>query len=77
MTAKTRVYIVKSEYGNRLVRAQNKAAALRHAARTSLTVALATQDDIIDAISRQIAVEDAIDDEQADLVFGSATGGDA
>lgn len=77
MTAKTRVYIVKSEYGNRLVRAQNKAAALRHAARTSLTVALATQEDIIDCISRQIAVEDVAECEEADLVFGSAAGGEA
>lgn len=63
MTA-SRVYIVKSDLGARLVRAQNKAAALRHAARTSLAVKLATQDDIIACLGRQIAVEDA--DEDAD-----------
>ena len=71
---KTRIYIVEPvitlrvggtpevNTSPRLVRAQNKAAALRHAARTSLTVALATQDDIINALHRQIPVEDVADD---------------
>ena len=62
---KTRIYIVRSANDvhttTRLVRAQNKAAALRHAARTSLTVALATQDEIINALHRQIPVEDVAD----------------
>ena len=64
--AKTRIYIVRNlvdASGARLVRAANKAAALRHAARTSLTVALATQDDIVNALSRQIPIEDVGADE--------------
>ena len=72
--SKTRIYTVEPvivlrvggtpdvNAGPRLVRAQNKAAALRHAARTSLTVALATQDDIVNALSRQIPIEDVADD---------------
>lgn len=60
--AKTRIYIVRSDIGARLVRAANRVAALRHAARTSLTVALATQDDIVNALSRQIPIEDVADD---------------
>lgn len=61
---KTRIYIVRNlvdASGARLVRTQNKAAALRYAARTSLTVALATQDEIINALHRQIPVEDVAD----------------
>lgn len=65
--AKPRIYIVRNTNTvantTRLVRAQNKAAALRHAARTSLTVALATQDDIVNALSRQIPIEDVGADE--------------
>lgn len=66
--AKPRIYIIRSESGNRLVRAFNKAAALRHAARLTMTVALASQDDIINAMSKQIPIDDAtidpITDEQ-------------
>lgn len=63
---KPRVYIVRAETGIRLVRAFNKAAALRYAARTTMTVALATQDDIINAMSKQIPIDDATVDHAAD-----------
>ena len=64
--AKTRIYIVRNlvdASGARLVRAANKAAALRYAARTSLVVGLATQDDIVNALSRQIPIEEVGADE--------------
>lgn len=63
---KARIYIVRAESGNRLIRALNKAAALRHAARTTMTVALATQDDIVNAMSRQIPIDDATVDHATD-----------
>jgi hypothetical protein len=63
--ARTRIYLVDTndDRESRLIRAQNKAAALRYAARTSLTVCLATQDDIINALSRQIPIEEVGADE--------------
>lgn len=64
-TARTRIYLVDThdDRASRLIRAANKAAALRHAARTSLSVYLATQDDIVIALSRQIPIEDVAADD--------------
>lgn len=59
--SRSRIYIVRSsdrEQAPRLIRAANRAAALRHAARTSMTVGLATQDDIVWALGRQVQIED-------------------
>ncbi|MGD9882314.1 MAG: hypothetical protein AB7F22_30215 [Reyranella sp.] len=61
--SKSRIYIVRGDQSQdtvpRLVRAANKSAALRFAARTSMTVGLASQDDIIYALDRRVAIEDA------------------
>ena len=60
--SKSRIYIVRaanSDDAPRLIRAQNRAAALRHAAKTSMTVGLASQDDIINALNRRVPLEDA------------------
>jgi hypothetical protein len=67
MTATTRIYAVTPKAGDkpatpRLVRAPNSAQALRHIA-SEWNVTLASQDDLVKAISAGAKVEDAKPDE--------------
>jgi hypothetical protein len=64
----TRIYLVNNKRGNepRLVRAYNRAQALRHVAGDTLTVVVADQESLIQLINGKIEIENA-KPEQADL----------
>jgi hypothetical protein len=55
--------------GDRLVRAQNSAQARHFVSRSTIVVAVATQDDIVELIGKGVMVEDASpeSDKQLDL----------
>lgn len=53
-----RVYVVSNGMEARLVRAPNRARALGHVARATLTVELATQEALIHLLTEGVAVED-------------------
>lgn len=57
--AKLKIYKVNTPDGSRLVRAGDKRQALNHVARLTITVALASQDDLIDLVRDGIKVETA------------------
>lgn len=65
--AKTRIYAVSSNNGGTvaLVRAKSRAQALAHHARRSFVASLPSQDDLFEAASNGMAVEEAgnLDDE--------------
>lgn len=56
---KTRIYLVTNGENKRLVRATSNAAALRHAAKTSMSVRLATQEDCLEMAMAGVKVEEA------------------
>ena len=56
MPAATRIYLVRNEQAKRLVRAANSSQARNHVARESITVAVASQDDLI-ALAGKVKVE--------------------
>lgn len=61
-----RVYVVSNGLEARLVRAPNRARALGHVARATLTVELATQEALIHLLTEGVAVEDVGADGEAD-----------
>jgi hypothetical protein len=70
MTTKTqtRIYLVEATAttASRLVRATHPAHALGHVARSAFTVAVATQDQLVDLLAEGVKVED-IKQEQREL----------
>jgi hypothetical protein len=62
----TRIYNVFDGKTDRLIRAGNPAQALRHVAKASFTVRVATQDDLVDVVGRGGKVEDASKEEDAE-----------
>jgi hypothetical protein len=50
-----------------LVRASHRSQALSHVAKTLINVKVANQDELVEALGRQIAVENASDGEQGEL----------
>lgn len=62
-----RIYIVGTGNGLRLVRAAHRAQALSHAARSVMSVKVATQDDLVMALSEGIKVENAVEAETEEL----------
>ena len=62
-----RIYIVGHGQTIRLVRAAHRSQALSHVAKSLINVKFATQEELVDALSRQIAVENATDGEQGEL----------
>jgi hypothetical protein len=62
-----RIYIVGHGQTIRLVRAAHRSQALSHVAKSLINVKVATQEELIDALSRQITVENATDGEQGEL----------
>lgn len=72
MSAPTRIYLVRDNaYGDqRLIRAGTPAQAVRHAARSQFKVEVASQDDLVAAISAGVVVEEAgvtVEDDQLPL----------
>jgi hypothetical protein len=68
-----RIYLVGHGQTVRLVKAAHRAQALAHVARTIINVKVANQDELVEAVSRGIAVETAaIDQDTGDLLEGVA-----
>lgn len=71
MATQTRVYIAKIKAGDkivrRLVRASHPSHVTAHVARDMIDVAIPSQDELIEAVNEQIAVE-TIKPEQAPLI---------
>lgn len=66
--ATQRIYIVGTPTGEtRLVRASVKQQALSHVANSTFTVQVASQDDLVQAVSKGVTVENYKAPEQADL----------
>ena len=64
---KNRIYLVGHGSTIRLVRAAHRAQALAHVARSTINVAVASQDEIVEAMTRGIKVEAATDTETPEL----------
>lgn len=63
-----RIYLVGHNQSVRLVKAAHRSQALSHVARSVINVKVATQDELVAALSRQIPVESAsADQDSADL----------
>jgi hypothetical protein len=65
--AQSRIYLVGTPNGVRLVRATVRQQALSHAANAMFTVRVATQDDIVNAMEMDIKIENYKSPEQTDL----------
>lgn len=65
--AQSRIYLVGTPNGVRLVRASVRQQALSHAANAMFTVRVATQDDIVNAMEMDIKIENYKSPEQTDL----------
>jgi len=67
--ATQRIYLVGTPSGDiRLVKASVRSQALAHVANAMLPLRVATQDDLVDAISKGCSVENAKSPEQMDLL---------
>ena len=67
--ATQRIYIVGTPNGDiRLVRASLRQQALSHVANSTFTVQVASQDDLVDAVTKGVTVESYKAPEQADLI---------
>lgn len=62
-----RIYIVGYGQTIRLVRASHRSQALSHVAKSLIYVTVASQDELVEALGRQIAIENSFDDEQGEL----------
>lgn len=62
-----RIYIVGHGQTIRLVRASHRSQALSHVAKSLINVKVANQDELVEAIGRQIAVENASEPDQGEL----------
>jgi len=65
--ARSRIYLVGTPNGVRLVRATVRQQALSHAANQLLTVRVATQDDLVNAMEMGIKIENYKAPEEQDL----------
>ena len=67
--ATQRIYLVDTPSGEiRLVKASVRSQALSHVANSMLTLRVATQDDLVEAISKGCSVENAKAPDQMDLL---------
>lgn len=62
-----RIYIVGHGQTIRLVRAAHRSQALSHVAKSLINVKVANQDELVEALGKQIQVENATDGEQGEL----------
>jgi hypothetical protein len=63
----TRIYIVTGPTGTRLVKAAAPSQAITHVAKSAFTAKVASQDDLVEALSSGIKVETYGDTAQAEL----------
>lgn len=65
--AQSRIYLVGTPSGTRLIRASVRQQALTHAANTLFTVRVASQEDLVQALESGTKIENYKAPEQADL----------
>ncbi len=63
-----RIYLVGHGQTMRLVRATHRQQAVGHVARSIINAKVASQDELVEALSKGIAIEKATNPEQTDLV---------
>ena len=64
----TRIYIVGHGQEVRVVRAGHRAQAMNHVAKALISVKVATQNDLVEALQKGISIESAVDADQLTLV---------
>lgn len=67
MATATRIYLVTGPTGNRLVKATVASQAITHVAKSAFSAKVASQDDLVEALSNGIKVETYGETAQAEL----------
>jgi len=67
MATATRIYLVNGPTGTRLIKATVASQAITHAAKSAFTAKVASQDDLVEALSNGIKVETYGETAQAEL----------
>jgi hypothetical protein len=68
MATSTRIYLVNGPTGTRLVKASVASQAITHAAKSAFTAKVASQDDLVEAVSNGIKVETYGETAQGELI---------
>ena len=68
MATTTRIYLVNGPTGTRLVKASVASQAITHAAKSAFTAKVASQDDLVEAVSNGIKVETYGESAQGELI---------
>ena len=68
MATSTRIYLVNGPTGTRLVKASVASQAITHAAKSAFTAKVASQDDLVEAVSNGIKVETYGESAQGELI---------
>jgi hypothetical protein len=66
--ATTRIYLVNGPTGTRLVKASVASQAITHAAKSAFTAKVASQDDLVEAVSNGVKVETYGETAQGELI---------
>jgi hypothetical protein len=66
--ATTRIYLVNGPTGTRLIKASVASQAITHAAKSAFTAKVASQDDLVEAVSNGIKVETYGESAQGELI---------
>jgi hypothetical protein len=69
MATSTRIYLVSGPTGTRLVKASVASQAITHAAKSAFTAKVASQDDLVEAVSKGIKVETYGELAQGELII--------
>jgi hypothetical protein len=68
MATTTRIYLVNGPTGTRLVKASVASQAITHAAKSAFTAKVASQDDLVEAVSNGVKVETYGESVQGELI---------
>ena len=68
MATTTRIYLVNGPTGTRLVKASVASQAITHAAKSAFTAKVASQDDLVQAVSNGVKVETYGESAQGELI---------
>jgi hypothetical protein len=68
MATTTRIYLVNGPTGTRLVKASVASQAITHAAKSAFTAKVASQDDLVEAVSNGVKVETYGESAQGELI---------
>ncbi len=68
MATSTRIYLVNGPTGTRLIKASVASQAITHAAKSAFTAKVASQDDLVQAVSNGIKVETYGESAQGELI---------